>query len=165
MSLLCNWPQSQRCAQLVVTQKGHIPLSFVDVTALKVIKSILFWIQHTIWKLYSSNQQLTWGRGGKQPCLERNLHSVAFCSGRVVLQLSASQRTFSKIKTIISPYDRDTMRLVLSISLPPLSHPLPPTARKSGKSEGLYGQHDVISSSYGATRALCLVEAAHMWHV
>lgn len=44
-----------------------------------------------------------------------------------------------------------------------------PVQRKSGMSEALYGQYDVISSSYGAERKLCLVEArprhvAHMWH-
>ncbi len=39
--------------------------------------------------------------------------------------------------------------------------------RKSGMSEALYGQNDVISSSYGAERKLCLVEArpGHLAHM
>lgn len=38
---------------------------------------------------------------------------------------------------------------------------------KSGMSEALYGQYDVISSSYGAERKLCLVEArpGHVAHM
>lgn len=42
-----------------------------------------------------------------------------------------------------------------------------PVQRKSGMSEALYGQYDVISSSYGAERKLCLVEARprHVAHV
>lgn len=56
-------------------------------------------------------------------------------------------------------------RILSSKLLPP---PLP-VQRKSGMSEALYGQYDVISSSYAAERKLCLVEArpcheAHMWH-
>lgn len=43
----------------------------------------------------------------------------------------------------------------------------PPVQRKSGMSESLYGQYDVMSSSYGAERKLCLVEAqpCHVAHM
>lgn len=56
--------------------------------------------------------------GGETTMLSvHNIPSVAFSRSWVVLQLSVSQRTFSKIKTIMSPYVWDTMKRVLSIGL------------------------------------------------
>lgn len=71
-----------------------------------------------------------------------------------------------KVRTRITLYYSDTMICLLSVDL---FFFFSPVQRKSGMSESLYGQNDVISSSYGAERKLCLVEArpghlAHMWH-
>ena len=62
----------------------------------------------------------------------------------------------TKSKDKNNPFTSDTMTCLLSIDLFLLF--FWPVQRKSGMSGALYGQGDVISSSYGAERKLCLVE-------
>lgn len=100
------------------------------------------------------------------PLLLHSFHSLTFSRSKMVLQIYqdiASQwGHVLKVTTRITPFYSDHLSIDFFFFFLPVQ-------RKSGMSEALYGQNDVISSSYGAERKLCFVEArpghlAHMWH-
>ena len=101
----------------------------------------------------------TWHESSNQQHI-RSILSVSLITSYQLWHL-----VFKKNAAVHEGHEGHTMKCLLSTDL----FFFPPVQRKSGMSEALYGQNDVISSSYGAERKLCLVEAEpghldRMWH-